>query len=125
MKTFSMQNILLSLLAASYFLTTCATTNGASQGRASWYGKKYHGHKTASGQIYNMYGFTAAHRLYRFGTMLKVTNLTNGKFVIVRVNDRGPFKTDRIIDLSYAAAKKIGMISKGVVKVKIDVINKN
>ena len=69
-----------------------------------------------------MYDYTAAHRYFPFGTIVKVTNLENGKSVTVRINDRGPYKAGRIIDLSYAAAKKIGMIGKGVVKVKIEVI---
>ncbi len=91
-------------------------------GYASYYGPKFHGRRTASGEIFNMYAYTAAHRYLPFGTIVRVTNLENGKSVIVRINDRGPFKAGRIIDLSYAAAKKIGMIKKGVVKVKIEVL---
>ena len=95
-------------------------------GYASWYGEKYHGRKTANGETYNMYALTAAHRTLPLGTVVRVTNLENGKSVIVRINDRGPFKDPgkRIIDLSYAAAKKIGAVEKGVVKVKIVVIKK-
>lgn len=91
-------------------------------GMASWYGKKFHGKHTASGEIFNMYKFTAAHRILPFGTLVRVKNLENGKEVVVRINDRGPLKRGRIIDLSYAAAKKIGMIQKGLVKVRIEVI---
>lgn len=90
------------------------------QGMASYYGPKYHGRKTSSGEVFDMYQLTAAHRAFAFGTKLRVTNLVNGKTVIVRVNDRGPFVGDRIIDLSYAAAKQIEMLSTGVVEVKLE-----
>ncbi len=92
-------------------------------GKASWYGKPFHGRLTASGERYNMYNMTAAHRTYAINTVLKVTNLENKKSVKVRVNDRGPFYTSRDIDLSYGAAKKIGLTQKGVGKVKIEVIS--
>jgi len=91
-------------------------------GFASYYGEKFHGRRTASGEIFNMYKLTAAHRKLPFGTYVKVTNLENGRSVIVRINDRGPFKKNRIIDLSYEAAKRLGMISKGVARVKLEVI---
>ncbi len=87
---------------------------------ASYYGPKYHGRKTSSGEVFDMYQLTAAHRAFAFGTKLRVTNLENGKSVVVRVNDRGPFVGDRIIDLSYAAAKQIEMLSTGVVEVKLE-----
>jgi rare lipoprotein A len=92
-------------------------------GKASWYGNPFHGRLTASGERYNMYAMTAAHKTYALGTRLKVTNLKNKKSVIVRVNDRGPFHSTRKIDLSYGAAKKIGMIKKGVGQVKIEVLS--
>ncbi len=92
-------------------------------GKASWYGKPFHGRLTASGERYNMYNMTAAHRTYAINTVLKVTNLENKRSVKVRVNDRGPFYTSRDIDLSYGAAKKIGLMHKGVGKVKIEVIS--
>jgi rare lipoprotein A len=92
-------------------------------GKASWYGNPFHGRLTASGERYNMYAMTAAHKTYALGTRLKVTNLRNKKSVIVRVNDRGPFHSTRKIDLSYGAAKKIGMIHKGISKVKIEVLS--
>ncbi|WP_456342205.1 septal ring lytic transglycosylase RlpA family protein [Thermovibrio sp.] len=88
-------------------------------GIASWYGPGFHGSRTASGEIYNMYKLTAAHKTLPLGTYVKVVNLENGKSVIVKVNDRGPFVEGRIIDLSYAAAKKIGMLKKGTARVKI------
>ena len=90
-------------------------------GLASYYGKKFHGRRTASGERFNMHAMTAAHRNFKFGTRVNVTNLQNNRSVTVRINDRGPFARGRIIDLSYAAAKKIGMIADGVVRVKITV----
>lgn len=92
-------------------------------GMASFYGKIFHGKKTASGEIYHKHKFTAAHRNIPFNTLIKVTNLENNRSVIVRINDRGPFVKRRIIDLSEAAAKKIDMIHKGIAKVRIDVIS--
>ncbi len=92
-------------------------------GYASWYGPGFHGRRTASGEIFNMYDYTAAHRTLPFGTRVKVTNLKNGRSVIVRINDRGPARKNRIIDLSYQAAKKIGMIRDGIVKVRVEVIH--
>lgn len=90
-------------------------------GKASWYGKPFHGRLTANGERYNMYNMTAAHRTYAMGTRLKVTNLKNRRSVIVRVNDRGPFYSSRAIDLSYGAARKLGMVKSGVSPVKIEV----
>lgn len=83
------------------------------QGIASWYGRKFHGRKTSNGEIYNMYAMTAAHKTLPIPSYLQVTNLKNGKQVVVRVNDRGPFHENRIIDLSYAAASKLGIASNG------------
>jgi rare lipoprotein A len=91
-------------------------------GKASWYGKPFHGRITANGERYNMYSMTAAHRTYAMGTIVKVTNLKNHKSIQVRINDRGPFYHTRDIDLSYAAAKKLGMDKKGVEKIKLEVI---
>lgn len=92
-------------------------------GKASWYGKPFHGKKTANGERYNMYAMTAAHRTYALGTVLKVTSLKNWRSVVVKVNDRGPFYRSRDVDLSYAAAKKLGFVKKGVTKVKIEVLS--
>jgi len=92
-------------------------------GKASWYGKQFHRRLTASGERYNMYSMTAAHRTYALNTILRVTNLENHKSVRVRVNDRGPFYRSRDIDLSYGAAKKIGLTKKGVGRVKIEVLS--
>jgi len=94
------------------------------EGIASWYGKKFHGKKTASGEKYNMRKLTAAHLTLPFGTMVKVTNLENGKKVVVKINDRGPYAKGRIIDLSRKAAKKIGMFQSGIARVRIRVVKK-
>jgi len=93
-----------------------------SYGQASYYGAEFHGKKTASGEVFNQWDYTCAHRDLPFGTRVKVTNIKNKKSVIVRVNDRGPWVRGRLIDLSYAAAKKIGMIATGVTKVKIEIL---
>ena len=93
------------------------------RGGASWYGNKFHGHLTSNGETYDMYKMTAAHKSLPIPTYVKVTNLDNGKQVIVRVNDRGPFHPGRIIDLSYAAASKLGMLAKGTARVEVEAIN--
>lgn len=92
-------------------------------GIASWYGNKFHGHLTSNGEIYDMYSMTAAHKNLPLPTYVKVTNHFNKKSVIVRVNDRGPFHENRIIDLSYSAAYKIGMLKKGTAMVTIEAVN--
>ena len=89
------------------------------RGVASWYGPKFHGRKTANGEVYNMYDLTAAHRTLPFGTLVQVTNVSNGLQVQVRINDRGPFIKNRIIDLSYTAARKIDMIGSGTAPVQL------
>lgn len=88
-------------------------------GDASWYGRKFHGRKTANGETYDMYKRSAAHKILPFDTIVKIENLTNSKSTVVRINDRGPFVKGRIIDLSYAAAKEIGLIGPGVARVRI------
>ncbi len=97
----------------------------AETGYASWYGEKYQGKPTASGEPFNMYAYTAANRTFPLGTIVKVTNLKNNKSVNVRINDRGPTKKSRIIDLSYQAAKDIGLLHDGVVPVKVDSISES
>lgn len=89
------------------------------RGLASWYGKKYHGRPTASGERFDMHKVSAAHRTLPLGSVVKVTNLDNGRTLQVRINDRGPFIDGRIIDLSYKAAKKLDMVKAGVVPVKL------
>lgn len=92
------------------------------EGYASWYGQKFHGHMTSNGEIYDMYSMSAAHKTLPLPSYVKVTNIDNGKTAIVRVNDRGPFHPGRIIDLSYAAAYKLGVIKTGTAKVKIETV---
>ena len=90
------------------------------RGLASWYGKKFHGQKTSTGEVYDMYGMTAAHATLPIPSYARVTSLVNGKSVIVRVNDRGPFHPDRIIDLSYTAAWKLGLVDGGSGEVVVE-----
>lgn len=89
-------------------------------GTASWYGTKFHGQATANGEIYDLYGMTAAHKTLPLPSYVKVTNLDNGRSVILRVNDRGPFYSNRVIDLSFAAAKKLGYADMGTARVKVE-----
>ena len=91
-------------------------------GKASWYGKEFHGRPTSSGEIYNMYGKTAAHKILPLDTVVKVTNLTNQKTILLPVNDRGPFVKGRVIDLSYGAARDLEMIGPGVVEVRVEAL---
>ncbi len=92
-------------------------------GIASWYGKKFHGRLTANGETYNMYHLSAAHKTLPLPTVVRVTNLDNGKRAIVRVNDRGPFHTDRVIDLSYKAAIELGFADKGTAPVVVEAVD--
>lgn len=92
------------------------------EGDAVWYGKEQHGGPTASGERFNMHELTAAHRTLKLGTLVQVTNLRSGLSVVVRINDRGPFTRGRIIDLSYAAARQLGMVQAGVAKVLLRVL---
>lgn len=92
------------------------------QGIASWYGTKFHNKRTSSGEPYDMFAMTAAHKTLPLPTYARVTNLENGKQIIVKINDRGPFHEDRLIDLSYAAAKRLGIAQKGTGRVEIDAL---
>lgn len=92
------------------------------RGTASWYGKDFHGRKTANGEIYDMYKLTAAHKTLPLGVYARVTNLENGKEIKVKVNDRGPFIRGRFLDLSYGAAKELGMVEAGVGRVELEII---
>lgn len=91
---------------------------------ATWYGGKFHGRKTTSGEVYNMYGMTAAHRTLPFGTYVKVTNCKSGKSVVVKINDRGPWQKKYTIDLSYAAFNKIRGKNDGEMQVYLDIVSK-
>ncbi len=95
----------------------------ADRGVASWYGGEFHGRRTASGERYDQNGLTAAHRTLPFGTRLSVTNLANGLSIVVKVNDRGPFAKDRILDLSYGAAKAIGLVGPGTGVVQLALVD--
>jgi rare lipoprotein A len=92
-------------------------------GIASWYGKKFHGRLTSNGEVYDMYQLTAAHKALPLPTVVRVTNLDNGRKVIVRVNDRGPFHDDRLIDLSYQTALKLGFADKGTAPVVVEALD--
>lgn len=116
----------LTFLIAFYFAScsSLSTKQGVYQsGSASWYGKRFHGRTTANGEKYNMHAMTAAHKSLPFGTKVKVISRTSSRFVVVRINDRGPFAKRRIIDLSYAAAKKLGFINKGHETVDLQILN--
>lgn len=101
------------------YRTLTSSAGFEERGLASWYGTKFHGQRTSSGEPYDMFAMTAAHRHLPLPSFVEVTNVQNGKRVIVRVNDRGPFVGGRVIDLSYAAAHRIGMVEKGVAPVRI------
>ncbi len=92
------------------------------QGVASYYADEFNGRKTANGEVYDMNEMTAAHRTLPFGTKVKVTNVDSGKSVVVRINDRGPFKDDRVIDLSLGAAKQLGLIAMGTGRVILQIL---
>ena len=92
------------------------------RGVASWYGEPFHGRKTASGEVYDMHGMTAAHKELPLGTVVQVTNLDNGREIELRVNDRGPFIKGRVLDVSYAAAKHLGMVGPGTAKIELRVV---
>ena len=101
---------------------TAATAGAGLAGSASYYGKAFHGRRTANGEHFNMNSMTAAHKTLPFGTKVKVTNRSNGKSVVVRINDRGPYVRGRVIDLSRAAAARIGMLGSGTARVSINVL---
>jgi len=119
---------LLSIVLASIVLAPSSSPaatdpHRAERGRASWYGKAHQGERTASGERFDMHALTAAHRTLPFGTIVRVTNLRSGKSVNVKINDRGPYRRDRIIDLSYEAARKLGFVSRGTARVEITVVD--
>ena len=124
MKLLLRKKLLLIICLLSLSTFAYAKNKKVQIGKGSWYGKPFQGKLTASGEHYNMYDLTAAHRTFPFNSMVKVTNLKNGRSVIVRVNDRGPYHGGRIIDLSYLAAKKLGYVKKGVAKLKIKLLYK-
>jgi rare lipoprotein A len=113
------------LLILSFFLPLSGLSfeRYIQYGNASWYGRKFHGKKTASGERFNKQSFTGAHKQLPFGTIIRVTNLRNGRDVYVRINDRGPFVSGRIVDISRAAAEAIGFRNRGVAKVRVEVVS--
>ncbi len=115
---------LLAILAVSACggLPRARTEPGGETGIASWYGNEFHGRPTSSGEVFDTNDMTAAHRTLPFGTHVMVTNLDNDRSVVVRVNDRGPFVRGRIIDLSYAAARVLGIVGPGTARVRLDVL---
>ena len=117
-----LKNTPYSVFGKPYYPLSDASSYRAT-GTASWYGTKFHGQATANGETYDLYGMTAAHKTLPLPCFVKVTNLDNGKSVILRVNDRGPFYSDRIIDLSFAAAKKLGYAEVGTARVKVEGID--
>ncbi|MEY6432291.1 septal ring lytic transglycosylase RlpA family protein [Thioalkalicoccus limnaeus] len=105
------------------YVTWDSSEGHVERGLASWYGRKFHGRRTSNGERYDMYELTAAHRSLPLPTYAEVTNLNNGRSVLVRINDRGPFVGDRVIDLSYAAARELGMVQAGVAKVELRAVD--
>ncbi len=101
-----------------------STLSRSEVGIASWYGQEFHGNRTANGELYDMNGLTAAHRVLPMGTRVRVTNLLNRKSVLVRINDRGPAIQGRLIDVSMAAAKTIGMWGPGLAPVRLEIVSK-
>ena len=113
------------MVGGKMYYPTVVKTGNIYRGIASWYGPNFHGKRTSNGEWYDMYAMTAAHKTLPMNTIVKVTNLLNGKSAIVRINDRGPFVKNRIIDLSYAAAKKIGVVASGTAPVRLEVLGFN
>jgi len=117
-------------LLALFFIQACATAPRPIQrevgyqeeGIASWYGGEFNGRRTANGEIYDMHGLSAAHRTLPLGTIVKVTSMQNGRSVQLKVNDRGPFVSGRVLDLSYGAASQLGIIGPGTARVRIEVV---
>lgn len=109
--------------AISHDKTTSYSSTHQLTGKASWYSQKFHGKRTASGERYNKGAYTAAHKSLPFGTIVRVTNTANDKKVDVKINDRGPFVKGRVIDLSQEAFEQIGSVKKGVVPIKIEIID--
>lgn len=104
------------------YYPTVVSVGDVFSGRASWYGNDFHGKSTCNGECYDMYAMTAAHKTLPMNTVVRVTNLDNGQKTVVRINDRGPFVESRIIDLSFASAKEIGLMGKGSASVKLEVL---
>lgn len=117
-----MKHYLIVLMLLSVTLANAQSVQSILTGRASYYGKSFHGKPTASGEVYNLSGFTCAHRTLPFNTWVRVTNTHNGKSVNLRVTDRGPYNYHRVLDVSQAAAKYLGMVDRGTTDVKVEVL---
>lgn len=122
------------VLAGSMAISGCAgLTKGRAdldigmkeRGIASWYGDDFHGWVTASGELYDMHALTAAHRTLPLGTVVRVTNVVNGRHVVIRINDRGPYVNGRVLDLSYAAAKRLDMLRDGISAIQLEVVGQH
>ena len=113
------------VIAGKRYHPTLAKVDDKFNGIASWYGPNFHAKKTSNGEVYDMYAMTAAHKTLPMNTMVKVDNLENGKSIVVRINDRGPFVSGRIIDLSNKAAHKVDMVKKGTAKIRLTVLGFN
>jgi rare lipoprotein A len=109
--------------AAATASDAAAASAASESGKLAWYGRKFAGRKTASGEAYNPYALTMAHQTLPFGTRVKVTNPANGKSVVLRVNDRGPTQADRVGDVSLAAARQLGMVKAGVIDAELSVVD--
>lgn len=120
----TVRKILFGLILCSFaFIGTENASAQTMRGKASYYAGKFHGRRTSSGEIFHKDSMTCAHRTLPFGTMLRVRNVSNGREVVVRVTDRGPFAAGRIVDLSLGAARRLGMVSAGVTGVEVEVIS--
>lgn len=115
-------SLITTVLATSCVQKVISRPGNVLTGTASWYGPDFHGKLTSNREIYNMYDLTAAHKTLRFGTQVMVTNMLNGKSVQVRINDRGPFVGDRILDLSYAAARLLDIVGPGTAPVRVEIL---
>jgi rare lipoprotein A len=122
---FNLLTFPLFLISVAFLHACTASRSETGYAVASWYGTEFHGKPTSSGEIFDMYAYTCAHKEYPFGTILKVTNLSNNRSVICMVNDRGPFVSGRDIDLSYAAAKEISLIESGISRVWIQYLRRD
>lgn len=109
-------------LFGQHYVVMQSAVGYVEEGYASWYGEKFHGHTTSNGEIYDMFTLSAAHKTLPLPTLARVTNLDNGRSVIVRVNDRGPFHPNRFIDLSYGAALRLGFVEQGVARVRVEAL---
>ena len=118
------RRIVLAGIVSCLIVAGCATWMAPEEqiGVASWYGPGFHGNKTASGEVFDMHARTAAHRTLPFGTLVRVTRLDTGASTVVRINDRGPTKRDRVIDLSNGAAQDLSLVKDGLARVRIDII---